>query len=201
MGPRRLRGCGGAYLPGGEPALLRPGGSLGGPAPYRLFQGDRAGPLVRIHIVCVGRLKRDDLARSAADYLARINRYHPCTITEVREEKFTAGRTKGEVLEREGHRLLAHIDTRDYCVVLTEAGRRFSSVEFARFMEEKLLRSGRNVTFIVGGALGLSPALHARAEVELSLSPMTFPHRLARLVLLEQIYRAFTIIRNEPYHK
>ncbi len=156
---------------------------------------------MRIHIVCVGRLKRDDLALCAADYLERINRYHPCSVTEIREEKFRGGRAKAEVLEREGRRLLAHVDARDYCVVLTERGRRFSSVEFARFVEEKLLRSGKKIAFVVGGAEGVSPGVHARADVELSLSPMTFPHRLARLVLLEQIYRAFTIIRNEPYHK
>ena len=119
----------------------------------------------------------------------------------MKEEKIPAHAARKPLLEREGARLLAAIPPRDYCCVLTERGSAFSSPEFARFLGERILPSGRNLTFVIGGALGLSPQIYDRADLELSLSPMTLPHRLARLVLLEQIYRCLTIIRNEPYHK
>ena len=108
---------------------------------------------------------------------------------------------RSKVLEREGTRILAQIPDRDYVVTLEIRGKKLSSEQFSAHMEQ-LRRSGRSdITFIIGGSLGLSGEISRRADLKLSFSDMTFPHQLMRVILLEQIYRSFKIAKNEPYHK
>lgn len=124
------------------------------------------------------------MAALCEDYLARARRHLKVDVVEVED---------GAALER---RWPADGDT----IALDPAGESWTTERFAAHLEKRMLYGGRIVTFVIGGADGISPALVSRANLRLSLSAMTFPHRLARLVLVEQIYRALTIIRDEPYH-
>jgi 23S rRNA (pseudouridine1915-N3)-methyltransferase len=132
------------------------------------------------------------------EYARRISRYVKFELVEVPEARRHAGtpRASGE----EGEALLARLGERERVVVLDERGDEETSVAFARRVERWLAR-GQDVALVIGGSDGLAPAVRARAAETLALSRMTLAHRLARLVLAEQLYRAFTILRGEPYHK
>lgn len=104
------------------------------------------------------------------------------------------------VKKEEGRVVLSRLNSDDYLVLLDELGASYSSVEFSRWMERRLLTGPRRLVFLIGGAYGFSPDVYNRAQEQLSLSRMTFSHQMVRLFLLEQLYRAMTIIRNEPYH-
>ncbi len=138
-----------------------------------------------------------DLAEREYEYLRRLGRY---TTVEIEEVKGKKGESR-KAVAREGERLLARTKGTGLLVVLTEKGISFDSEGFSDWMKEAAATGLREITFVVGGAAGLDDSLIGRADVRLSLSPMTLPHQLARLVLVEQIYRAFTIMRGEPYHK
>jgi len=131
------------------------------------------------------------------EYLKRVKRYASLEVSEIRGEKGESA----QAVEKEGGRLLDHAKKGSYLVALTEGGRNFDSVDFSKWIEEMGLRGRSDITFIVGGAAGIGEELAKRVDMKLSLSPMTFPHQLARFILVEQIYRAFTIIKGEPYHK
>ncbi|MBA2565520.1 MAG: 23S rRNA (pseudouridine(1915)-N(3))-methyltransferase RlmH [Gemmatimonadetes bacterium] len=154
---------------------------------------------MKLRVVAVGRL-RAGYARSAAqDYLARVNRYLPCRVVEVRE---VGDADPGRSVAVESRRLReAEPAGESFRVALDVEGEAWSSARFARFFGERMTYGGGDVAFLVGGAWGLDAALAREADLRLSLSRMTFPHDLARVLLLEQIYRALTILRGEPYHK
>lgn len=147
----------------------------------------------------VGRV-RGALAEAVAEYEKRAGRYWRLEIVEVAAAR--AGRApEATVRDAEGTRLLTAIGAGLEVVALTRVGRPMGSLELAGYLEERALRSSPGVAFVVGGAFGLGDAVLARAARKLSLSDMTLPHEMARLVLAEQLYRAGTIIRGEPYHK
>ena len=149
-------------------------------------------------LVVVGR-PRGVLAEAIADYEGRAARYWPLTVHEVREEPARAS-APDVVRRREGERLLAKAAAGSTIVLCDESGDAMPSDAFARWLQRE--RDGaRTLSFVVGGAFGLDPALRERAGRRLSLAPWTLPHELARLVLAEQLYRAGTISRGEPYHK
>jgi len=169
----------------------------------RIYQGNAMGnrsrmvskgPLIRILVI--GKTKAPYLEEGIEDYLRRIQRY-------VRAEILTLKRPSHGAHQRreESRRLLERIHPGDYCVALDASGEPLSSEEFAALLEQKLMRESRCVTFVVGGELGLEPFLLQEMDRILSLSRMTFTHDMTRLILLEQIYRALTIIRGEKYHK
>jgi 23S rRNA (pseudouridine1915-N3)-methyltransferase len=142
--------------------------------------------------------KQDGPLKSREDeYLKRLKRYASLEVSEIKGEKGEST----QAVEREGEKLLDHVKKGSFLVVLTEGGQSFDSVEFSKWLEEKGLRGRSDITFIVGGAAGIGKELAKGADMKLSLSPMTFPHQLARVILVEQIYRALTIIKGEPYHK
>lgn len=143
---------------------------------------------MRITIVAVGKIKQAGLRAEIDDYLGRVRRYATCTEVELKDAPAK------ELLPR----IERAVPERATLVALEVDGKRFDSQGFARFLLEVEQQSGA-VAFLIGGAYGLPPEVSARASVKLSLSPMTLPHRLARLFLCEQLYRAFTIQRNEPY--
>jgi 23S rRNA (pseudouridine1915-N3)-methyltransferase len=153
----------------------------------------------RATVVAVGRL-RGWAAEGCEDYLARLRRYFPVEVVEVQEEDMNR-RSPNEVLTAEGQRLLKHIPAGTYVVALDrERGKSLSSQDLAQKLDS-LGTSGRShVAFVLGGPLGLSPELIDRADQRLSFGPVTLPHALARVVLLEQLYRAVKIGRNEKYH-
>jgi 23S rRNA (pseudouridine1915-N3)-methyltransferase len=154
---------------------------------------------VKVTILAVGKPK-GPLAGPIAEYEARAGRYWKLDTAAVAAG---AGRSAAghPVRDAEGERLLGRLPGAGQVVALTREGQSMSSDELARYLEERAVRSTPAVTFVLGGAFGLSSSVLDRAHRRLSLSPMTLPHDLARLVLAEQLYRAGTILRNEPYHK
>lgn len=155
---------------------------------------------MKVVLVSVGRL-RGALAEPVAAMEERVGRYFSFESVEVKEEPAGRGRPPEQVMGEEGARLLARVPHGCEVVALDRLGRGWSSLDLSRYLEELALRSAAGAAFLIGGALGLSEAVIERADHRLSLSPLTLPHELARLVLTEQLYRAGTILRGEPYHK
>ncbi len=141
------------------------------------------------------------LADAIGEYEARAARYWTIEVVEVREEKAHKGMAAERVRAAESARLLERLPEGAELVALTRAGERWSSTELARDLEGLALHGRAGAAFVIGGAYGLSEELLRRARHRLSLSALTFPHELARLLLAEQLYRAGTILRGEPYHK
>lgn len=151
-------------------------------------------------VVCVVGKPRDaNLSAAIREYEGRAVRYWPLEFKEVREEPARSGSTD-LVREREGARLLDAAGTSAQVVTCDVNGRTMTSAQFARWLQDQRERA-RDVAVLIGGAFGLGPNVTARANQSLSLAPWTLPHELARLVLAEQLYRAGTIVRGEPYHK
>ena len=153
---------------------------------------------MRLVLAVVGR-PRGELAPAIADYETRAARYWPLSVHEVREEPARA-LTPEQVREREGERLLDKAAPGGVLVACDERGDAWTSERFSTWLQRQR-DEARDVTFVVGGAYGLAPVVRERAGVQLAVAPWTLPHELARLVLAEQLYRAGTIARGEPYHK
>ena len=159
---------------------------------------------MKIKIACVGKVKDAFYRDAVAEYAKRLSRFCALEIAEVSDEKAPETLSPAEetqVMEREGEKLLSRILPGEFVVCLTIDGKRFSSEAFAKALQDTFDRSVPCITFVIGGSLGLSPAVTSRADLKLSVSDMTLPHGLCRVVLLEQIYRAFKINAHEPYHK
>ncbi len=154
---------------------------------------------MRLVVAVVGKARHPALGEAIRDYETRAARYWPLDVREVREEKAT-GISLDRVKEREGARLAEKIPERAQTVACETGGKSLSSVEFAEFLR-KARDDDRDLAFVIGGAFGLGANVAARSTMRLSLAPWTLPHEIARLVLVEQIYRAGTIVRGEPYHK
>ncbi|MEJ7811269.1 MAG: 23S rRNA (pseudouridine(1915)-N(3))-methyltransferase RlmH [Gemmatimonadaceae bacterium] len=155
---------------------------------------------MRVVIAAVGRPRDRALSDAIREYEARAARYWPLDVVEVREES-ARGSSADVVREREGDRLLARVGTGAYVVACDEGGTLLTSATFAGLLRAERERAARDVAFIIGGAYGLSSRVRAVAGLLLAFSRWTLPHELARLVLAEQLYRAGTIVRGEPYHK
>ena len=153
---------------------------------------------MRLRIVAVGRDRSGLYAPAVEEYARRIARYARFELVEVPEARKHAGTPQAR--EEEAAAILARLDARERVVALDERGAEETSVAFANRVG-RWLQGGRDVALVIGGSDGLAPAILARAEERLALSQLTLAHRLARLVLAEQLYRAFTILRGEPYHK
>lgn len=138
------------------------------------------------------------------EYLKRLSRYCKVTVSECSDEKTPDGASADEeklIRKKEGERILSHISDSDHCIALAIQGKSFSSEEFSAHLSELMLRGKSSIAFIIGGSLGLSDEVLQRADEHLSFSMFTFPHQLMRIILLEQVYRSFRIMNNEPYHK
>lgn len=156
-----------------------------------------------IKLLCVGKLKDRCWLEAAREYEKRLTRYCAFETIELPDEKAPDALSPAQqtqVKEREGARLLSRIGEREHVVALCVDGKALSSEAFSARLSA-LIESGKTVDFVIGGSLGLSDAVCARADERLSVSAMTLPHRLCRVFLLEQIYRAFKIMRGETYHK
>lgn len=141
---------------------------------------------------------------AVAEYEKRLTRYVKLDVVEVADEKTPDGASEKEeerIREKEGERLLRQIKEDDHVVALAISGKQYDSLAFARRLDGFALCGRSRVVFVIGGSLGLSEQVLARADEEISFSKMTFPHQLMRVILLEQIYRGYRIIRGEPYHK
>jgi 23S rRNA (pseudouridine1915-N3)-methyltransferase len=156
---------------------------------------------VRISIVTPGDTRSPYLREGEADFLERLKRYAPVRIIPIREVRSSAKRPAVDVREREWNGLAAAIPARSHVVALDRRGKMLSSEGLAEKIRVLQNRSVEETCFLIGGPTGLSDSAIRTADFVLSFSPMTFTHEMSRLILLEQLYRAFTILRNEKYHK
>ncbi len=159
---------------------------------------------MRISIFCVGKIKESYFRDGIAEYMKRLSRYATTEIIEVQDEKTPDGASAAEeqqILMTEGERLNKHLTDDAYKIALCIDGKKMDSVTFSAKIEQIKTSGYSHIQFLIGGSLGLSEAVVKRADMRLSFSDMTFPHQLMRVVLLEQIYRAFRIANHEPYHK
>lgn len=159
---------------------------------------------MKISILCVGKIKEGYFRDGIAEYIKRLSRYATMEIVEVQDEKTPDGASEAEekqILSTEGARLMKHLSDEAYKIALCIDGKKMDSVAFAAKIEQIKTNGFSHIQFIIGGSLGLAPEVVKKADLKLSFSDMTFPHQLMRLILCEQIYRAFRIANNEPYHK
>jgi 23S rRNA (pseudouridine1915-N3)-methyltransferase len=159
---------------------------------------------MHIQIVSVGKLKEDYLVKGIAEYVKRMGPYAKITLTEVSDEKapeVLSAAEERQVVGREGERILASIKDDAHVVALAIGGELWSSEELASHIDKLGTYGKSHVAFVIGGSLGLSEAVLKRADKKLSFGRLTYPHQLMRLILVEQVYRAFRINRGEPYHK
>ena len=155
-------------------------------------------------VLCVGRMKEKPYRAMADEYLKRLGRYgafEEIEVPDLPEPAHTSPALEDKLREREGEALLRHIRPGDYVVALTIEGRQTDSPALSAHLASLAARGAGNIVFVIGGSLGLSRQVVARADEQLSMSKMTFPHQLARVMLLEQLYRAMKIASGERYHK
>lgn len=153
---------------------------------------------MNIRFLVTGKTTGDYLKENLADYSKRINHYATFTIEEVIVK--AASVEKSQVLLRESEKIMSHLKNADYLVLLDETGEQFTSPEFALRLEQLQVKGVSNVVFVIGGAYGFHEILYKRANLKMALSKMTFTHQMVRLIFTEQLYRAFTILKNEKYH-
>ncbi len=159
---------------------------------------------MKIDICCVGKVKESSFRDMINEYSKRLSRYANLSILEVQDEKTpdNASATVEEAIKKkEGERLLGVIKDNAYVIALAIDGKNLSSTELADKINSLGIDGISHIQFVIGGSLGLAPKVLSRADMKLSFGRMTFPHQLMRVILLEQIYRSYRIINNEPYHK
>ena len=159
---------------------------------------------MNISVITVGKIKEKYLRDAVEEYTKRLSRYCKLDIIEVLDEKTPDNASEKEELiikEKEGNAIARYIKDNMYVITLEITGKQVTSEELANNIESLGLMGESNIAFVIGGSLGLSKNVQQRADYKLSFSKMTFPHQLFRVMLLEQIYRAFRIINGEPYHK
>ncbi|MHB9131043.1 MAG: 23S rRNA (pseudouridine(1915)-N(3))-methyltransferase RlmH [Armatimonadota bacterium] len=159
---------------------------------------------MRITIIAVGKLREKYLGDGIAEYLKRLGRYATVSIVEVAEEQAPETLSPAEqaqIRAREGERILKQLRDTQYVIALAIDGQQFTSEAFAVHLQQLGIAGRSDLAFLIGGSLGLDTAILQRADLHLSFSKLTFPHQLMRLILVEQVYRAFKIMKGEPYHK
>ena len=155
---------------------------------------------MKITLLTVGKTDKDWVRQGLDIYVSRLKHYIPFSIVEIPELKNVSAMSKDQIKNKEGELILKNIRPADDVILLDERGKEYSSVELARIIQDKISYAGKDIVFIIGGAYGFSDAVYQRSNSKLSLSRMTFSHQMVRAIFAEQIYRAFTIMRGEPYH-
>ncbi|HEL9645516.1 23S rRNA (pseudouridine(1915)-N(3))-methyltransferase RlmH [Streptococcus suis] len=159
---------------------------------------------MKIKLITVGKLKENYLKDGIAEYAKRLGRFSKFEMIEVADEK-TPDRSsqaeKDQILKKEAERITSKIGERDYVIVLAIEGKQYASEEFSQLLSDVTVKGYSDISFVIGGSLGLDPKIKKRANILISFGKLTLPHQLMRLVLVEQIYRAFMIHQGSPYHK
>ena len=155
---------------------------------------------MKIEAWFIGKTSPSYLQIGLDDYAGRIKKYVPFETVIIPDIKDAGSYAARDRLLKEGEKVLQKLIPQDYLILLDEGGKEFSSVQFSQFIEKELNKSYKKLIFLVGGSFGFSTELQQRANLKISLSKMTFSHQMVRLFFLEQIYRGFTILNNEPYH-
>ena len=159
---------------------------------------------MKIKLICVGKLKEKYLDDGIKEYLKRISAYSDIEVIEVADERIPDNPSLAEetiVKSKEGRRILDKVKQDDYMILLDVQGKELDSIQFAERIEDCMINGKSTIDFVIGGSLGHGEDVLTRANARISFCQMTFPHQLMRLILVEQIYRAFKIIRHETYHK
>lgn len=155
---------------------------------------------MKITLHTVGKTDKNWIKDGLDVYTSRLKHYIQFGINEIPELKNVSALTKEQIKTKEGELLMKNIKPTDHVILLDEHGKEFTSVEFAKFIQGKISYECKDLAFIIGGAYGFSEEIYKRADSMISLSKMTFSHQMVRTIFAEQLYRAFTIIKGEPYH-
>lgn len=155
---------------------------------------------MKITLLTVGKTDVKWVKEGLDLYISRLVHYIQFSVNEIPELKNVSALSKEQIKEKEGALIMAALKPSDDVILLDEHGRQFRSISFASFLQDKMACSGRNIVFVIGGAYGFSQQVYARADSKMSLSEMTFSHQMVRAIFVEQLYRAFTIMKGEPYH-
>jgi 23S rRNA (pseudouridine1915-N3)-methyltransferase len=155
---------------------------------------------MKITLLTVGKTDKDWVKQGMDIYISRLKHYIPFAVVEIPELKNVSALTKEQIKTREGELILKNIKPTDDLILLDERGKQYTSVEFAKVIQDKISYVGKDMVYVIGGAYGFSEAVYQRANSKISLSKMTFSHQMVRAIFVEQIYRAFTIMKGEPYH-
>lgn len=155
---------------------------------------------MKITLLTVGKTDRDWVRQGLDIYVSRLKHYIPFNIVEIPELKNVSALSREQIKAKEGELIMKNLRPADDVILLDEKGKEYSSVEFARVLQDKISYTGKDIVFVIGGAYGFSDEVYRRAGSKISMSRMTFSHQMVRVIFAEQIYRAFTIMRNEPYH-
>ena len=155
---------------------------------------------MKITLLTVGKTDRDWVRQGLGVYTSRLKHYIPFVITEIPELKNVSALSKDQIKAKEAELILKNVKPTDDVILLDERGKEYSSMEFAKVLQDKISYIGKDIVFVIGGAYGFSDDVYRRADSKMSLSRMTFSHQMVRTIFAEQIYRAFTIMRGEPYH-
>lgn len=155
---------------------------------------------MEIKLLTIGRTRTDFVKAGIEAYLKRLRHYVPFSIDELPDVRTTKSTDKNSQKEMEGKQILSLVTSSDQLILLDERGREYSSLEFAAFLEKTMAMGRKRIIFAVGGPYGFSQDVYNRADAKVSLSRMTFNHEMVRMFFVEQVYRAMTILRGEPYH-
>lgn len=155
---------------------------------------------MKITLLTVGKTDKDWVRQGMDIYVSRLKHYIPFSVVEIPELKNVSSLSKDQIKIREGELILKNIRPTDDLILLDERGKEYTSVELAKVIQDKISYAGKDMVYVIGGAYGFSDEVYRRADSKISLSRMTFSHQMVRAIFVEQIYRAFTIMRGEPYH-
>ena len=155
---------------------------------------------MKVQLIAIGKMNDAPLVQSVEKYVKRLAHYVPFQFVTIPDVKTTKSMTEQRQKEAEGGAILAAVDARDFVILLDERGKEFTSREFAAYIDKRTLSLPGNLVFVIGGPYGFSQEVYDRANDKISLSRMTLTHEMVRLFFVEQLYRAMTILRGEPYH-
>jgi 23S rRNA (pseudouridine1915-N3)-methyltransferase len=155
---------------------------------------------MKITLLTVGKTDKDWVKQGIDIYVSRLKHYIPFAINEIPELKNVSSLSKEQIKSREGELILKNVKPADDVILMDEHGKEYTSVDFASLLQKKISYEGKDIVFVIGGAYGFSDEVYRRANSKISLSKMTFSHQMVRAIFTEQLYRAFTIMRGEPYH-
>jgi 23S rRNA (pseudouridine1915-N3)-methyltransferase len=155
---------------------------------------------MNIKVISIGKTNKSYLVEGEQEYLKRLKKYVSFEKVEIPDIKGAKKMSQKEIKQKEGQLLLSKMQATDFVILLDDKGKMRSSVEFSNWLQSKMNLSIKTIAFVIGGAYGFSDEVYARGQEKISLSKMTFSHQMIRMLFFEQIYRAFSILNNEPYH-
>jgi len=155
---------------------------------------------MNVKVISIGKTNKSYLVEGEKEYLKRLQKYISVEKIEIPDIKGAKKMSKPEIKEKEGTLLLGKVKSSDYVVLLDDKGKMPTSLSFASWFQNKMNLSTKSIVFIIGGAYGFSDSVYKRGQEKLSISKLTFSHQMIRMIFFEQIYRAFSILNNEPYH-